>query len=178
MLKWCPEKWKIALSRFPRRSIHLFICSFIYFPRVDIGSHPLSEACRKSNAQRLSAESGRGVEDQSMVGSGRGTFAWITPARLGSGGAHTEGRRKRWHLRVCLQKGGWLESSCLPNMLTLSSLTWTESCLHLTISDVLFFWFITLRQAPLKPRVCRKINVHNASCFCNDLAPRKRSLWI
>lgn len=52
---------------------------------MDVGSHPLSEACRKNSAQRLSAESGRRAEEQSAAGSGSRTFTWITRACLGSG---------------------------------------------------------------------------------------------
>lgn len=111
VFKWFPRKWKIAVSPFPRQSIHLFICWFIYLPRLDGGSDLLSEAC---NECRTKVDAGRrsnqrqDLERDIHMDYTRvfGKWAIKQRAELNAGS---------WVcLHSCWDAGGWLQSSSSP----------------------------------------------------------------
>lgn len=173
----------MGLSPFPRQSIHLFICWFIYFPRLDGGSDLLSEACRGSGTQRMLHKSGRRTEEQSTARSGAGHSHGLH-ARVWKVGDQTEGRTKCWRLRLFALVLGHgrmiieLFRHPTPPKKTCLAASLKQSNLFIWQFLICCFSDYSAHHALLNPQVSRKINVHNASCFCNDLALWKRSLWI
>lgn len=175
----------MGLSPFPRQSIHLFICWFIYFPSAGWWKRSFVWSLPGSGTRRMSHKSGRRTEEQSAARSGAGHSHGLH-ARVWKVGDQTEGRTKCWWLRLfalVLGHGRMIielfrhpqkkkkRKTCLAASLKQSNL-FIWQFLICCFSDY------SAHQALLNPRVSRKINVHNASCFCNDLALWKRSLWI